>query len=557
MEIVPIKKGNREAKVLLIGEALGSEELSQKKPFVGWSGQELDNMLFKVGIIPNDCFFTNVLHEMAPLDDKRKPSIDLLFSGKDKKTTNSEKVKEGVKYIWSVIEDMQPHLVIAMGNAALWALTGEWGITKWRGSIIEAKGTKVIPVFNPAAVLHNKPWRFVMEQDLRRCKTESEFPEIRYPKFIHHIRPNFDQVMDFFRTHRGKTITPDVETWSGYIDCIGFGISNIEAMCVPLKSFGKPQGYWSEDEEVQITVAIRDFLMNSDCVFANGVFDCQHLARQWGFLPIVYGDTQVAQHTCFPGISSDTKLSGKSLAFVSSMHCEYYCFWKDESKVNVWNEDTENQQWGYNCKDCCFTFESYHSLMQSIDAMGLREQYQLLIDLHPILLEMILRGIKVDEKQVNKLNVELMKALNERSRFFEEVLGHRFNPRSNKQVTALLNDDFGIKEVYQKGKKARTADDDALEVMRWRQPLAAPIIDAIRESRSIFKFRNEYVGARRDPDRRMRCTLDPAKVETFRLGSRKTAFGTGVNMQTISSGYEDEELDSSLLGPILESMKND
>ena len=45
-------------------------------------------------------------------------------------------VVEGYKELIAEIEMVQPNMIVPMGNLALWALTGRWGITKWRGSLL-------------------------------------------------------------------------------------------------------------------------------------------------------------------------------------------------------------------------------------------------------------------------------------------------------------------------------------------------------------------------------------------------------------------------------------
>ena len=57
-----ISRGNENAKIMLIGEAPGKLENEIGKPFVGKSGQQLNDLLSKAGFNPEqDIYFCNVL----------------------------------------------------------------------------------------------------------------------------------------------------------------------------------------------------------------------------------------------------------------------------------------------------------------------------------------------------------------------------------------------------------------------------------------------------------------------------------------------------------------
>ena len=62
-----IYRGNPEARLMIIGEAPGTEEDRQGKPFVGRSGQLLDQILEAVEIDPEaDVFITNAVFRLPP-----------------------------------------------------------------------------------------------------------------------------------------------------------------------------------------------------------------------------------------------------------------------------------------------------------------------------------------------------------------------------------------------------------------------------------------------------------------------------------------------------------
>lgn len=70
-----VSKGNENAKIMLIGEAPGKLENEIGKPFVGKSGQQLNDLLSEAGFNPDqDIYFCNVVKCRPVKNNKdRKP----------------------------------------------------------------------------------------------------------------------------------------------------------------------------------------------------------------------------------------------------------------------------------------------------------------------------------------------------------------------------------------------------------------------------------------------------------------------------------------------------
>ena len=69
-------KGNKNARIMIIGEAPGTNEVEKEEPFVGKSGKTLDKWLQKLGLKREDLYITNVFKEKTP--GNRKPTKDEL-----------------------------------------------------------------------------------------------------------------------------------------------------------------------------------------------------------------------------------------------------------------------------------------------------------------------------------------------------------------------------------------------------------------------------------------------------------------------------------------------
>ncbi len=132
--------GNSQSKIMIIGEAPGELEDIQGKPFVGQSGQLLDNMLRSVGLSRSDVYITNIVFWRPP--GNRTPSID-------------EMVK-CMPYVDEHIRLINPKVLLLLGGVAVRSiLNTSDGITKTRGRMNKYKNIDVIPTFHPAYLLRS------------------------------------------------------------------------------------------------------------------------------------------------------------------------------------------------------------------------------------------------------------------------------------------------------------------------------------------------------------------------------------------------------------------
>ena len=140
-----IYRGNPVGKLMIVGEAPGTEEDRQGKPFVGRSGQLLDQILEAAGFDPEiDVFITNAVFRLPPGD-----------GGRPLRKPTSEEIDFYKPYLLELIRLVDPAIMLLTGNAATESILGETGITKLRGQWFEWHGRWVMPVFHPAYLLRN------------------------------------------------------------------------------------------------------------------------------------------------------------------------------------------------------------------------------------------------------------------------------------------------------------------------------------------------------------------------------------------------------------------
>lgn len=530
--------GPLDAKIMLIGEAPGAEEAVRGIPFVGTSGQELNRMLHEVGIVREECFLTNACKYRPPGND-----IDTFFLDSKRQKPN-ELLKESLAELQAEISEVKPELIIALGDTALWALTGNHGITKWRGSQLEYNGIKLVPTYHPALILREWSWRAIAVHDLRRAIGWLEGRH-QPPIYNHIVRPTHVQVLDCLALLLAKAnslpdgeslpLAVDLETRAGHIACTGIAWSRVDAICIPDLCVERPTGYWTLAEDLEIWIKLKELLTHEkvEVIGQNFLYDAQYFARRRGYVPRLRHDTMLQQHVVWAGLP-------KGLDFLASMYCDYYQYWKDESKD--WDPKIgEDQLWIYNCKDSCATLEVHQVLKEAVRANDLGDVYNFQMTLWWSVLRMMLRGVNINASLKNQIAGELVDAMNKHQQEINFITGRELNVGSYKQMQSMLYGELKLPVQRQRKTRRPTTDDSALEKLKQLQPLLTPLIQRIQNLRSLGVFLRNFIQAPLDPDGRMRCSFNPAGTETFRFSSSESAFGTGTNLQNIPSGDEDDE----------------
>lgn len=557
---------------MFVAEAPGANEEMKGIPLVGESGKEFDKILTEIGVRREEVFITNVSKYRPFQNDIRRFFRDGFSpSGKStgKMSDPGPEIRDGIRELQAEIQSVKPNVIVAFGNVSLWALlnrpSAKSGIGDWRGSELQiadrlatmeepvGHSCAVIPTYHPAAVLRNWEWRPLVVHDLRtRALKYADCPVVEQPRYRFIVRPTFQQVYQFIRAaimaldHGAiSRVAVDIETKHkfGLISCIGLGVSKTDAICIPLTTISNPEGYWAPEEEAAIYMLLQELLTHPRIKIAgqNFLYDAQYFAKEMGFRPNVRDDTMFMQHVCYAGMD-------KGLDFLSSMYCRYHRFWKHEGKEfgNYKTPQQEEEGWVYNCKDCVITFEVAEVLDGVLDKLNLREQYNFQMELWYHVFDMMLRGVRIDLAARKVLGEELARAIGERLREIEFIVGHPFNPNSPKQMQALFYGDLKFPVQYSKkknadGTRSPTLDENALEALVRKEPLFRDFVRLILEKRSLGVFLSTFVQARLGSDNRMRCYFNPAGTETFRFSSSEDAFGSGTNLQNIPRGLEDEE----------------
>jgi uracil-DNA glycosylase len=314
--------GPKTAKIMLIGEAPGMEEMMQGAPFVGASGKELRRMLTQVGIDPRSCYMTNVFFSRPP-DNKIEnftqrqemkngiTGFPPLFPGRYVIADFAHEIER----LYDEIELVRPNILCCLGNSSCWAVLRQTPkITAIRGRVhictIRGVQYKVLPAYHPAYILRNWKDRVVTLADFSKLKREALYPDVRVPSRQILVDPTLGEALLVLqRANHANEISLDVETRNSQITVCGIGFSPGEAAVIPFMDLRRENGsYWSHGEEVRIIREFRKVLANPSVVkvFQNGMYDMAYFWENWKApMRNCSEDTMLMQHALWPELKKD------------------------------------------------------------------------------------------------------------------------------------------------------------------------------------------------------------------------------------------------------------
>lgn len=153
--------GNKEAKIMFIGEGPGADEDMQGEPFVGKAGK-LMNMAFEaLGIKREEVYIANIVKCRPP--SNRNPEEDEAMAC--------------LNYLRNQVILIKPKIIVLLGSVALKNILGkDYGITASRGKWVDKKGILYMPTWHPAALLRDESKKIDFINDLKKVITK--FQEI-------------------------------------------------------------------------------------------------------------------------------------------------------------------------------------------------------------------------------------------------------------------------------------------------------------------------------------------------------------------------------------------
>lgn len=493
-------------------------------------------MLREAGIDPRRAYFTNVCKYRPPsndigkwMTDKKKTGIANEWEYKDGRYYSDE-IAEGLSELHGDILSRRPKIVVGLGNTPLWAITGQWGISDWRGSEMALGSGEdaipFVPTLHPAGILRSWPTRTFAVHDFKTRVARRLRDGFDTPKWDFNWTPSLSEALHFINGLTGD-VAVDVETSRGRIVCVGLATSARQAMCIPFISEGYGS-YWSALDAQLVVAALQRKLTSPDVnvVGQNFNYDASYFDDNFQFIPRVSFDTLIAQTVLFPG-------TPRGLGFLSSMHCDWHCFWKDDARDWANLHDFDGL-FRYNCRDVVATWEIAQKQRSALERAGLVRQFAERMTYNHSVYDMMQEGVQRCPDKTKELDDEIEVALHERKIIVCDSAGYSVNPTSPVQVSKLIYDEFGCRKPARRGKAAGgTGDEELKQVSAWH-PERAAVLTAILEHRSLASMRSNFLRAKLDPDGRLRSGFMATGAETFRITSSKNNFGRGTNLLNLS-----------------------
>lgn len=145
-------EGPADAQIMLIGEGPGFYENEQGRPFVGAAGNFLNELLAKAGLTRGEVFITNVVKCRPP--GNRDPLPEELAACRD--------------YLEEQIATINPRIIVTLGRFSLAMFFPLARIGSVHGQPSKVNNRIVVPMYHPAAALHQPALKSTVERDFAR-----------------------------------------------------------------------------------------------------------------------------------------------------------------------------------------------------------------------------------------------------------------------------------------------------------------------------------------------------------------------------------------------------
>lgn len=132
--------GDPNARLMFVGEGPGADEDEQGLPFVGKSGQLLNNMINAMGLSREQVYIANIVKCRPPANRAPEPV----------------EANTCTQFLARQMDAVQPEFVVALGaTAAAYLLGVRQSLASLRGHWHEVRGAKAIVTYHPAFLLRD------------------------------------------------------------------------------------------------------------------------------------------------------------------------------------------------------------------------------------------------------------------------------------------------------------------------------------------------------------------------------------------------------------------
>lgn len=147
-------EGPADAELLFVGEGPGFHEDRQGRPFVGPSGELLDDLLSGVGLGRDRVFITNVVKCRPQPPPNRDPAPG--------------EIAACAPYLDRQVALIDPLVIVPLGRFSLHRFLPGAAISKAHGRAVRQGGRTIYPMFHPAFALRREDMVATLREDMAR-----------------------------------------------------------------------------------------------------------------------------------------------------------------------------------------------------------------------------------------------------------------------------------------------------------------------------------------------------------------------------------------------------
>jgi len=542
-----IPKGNKNAKLFIVGEAPGYWEGELGLPFVGKSGKLLDQIIDFCGIDYNDCYFTNAV--MCRPEGNRNPSASEL-----KCCLNRLKLE---------LETVDPDLVLILGAVCGRMLINDY--TRMNDEIGKIKQTVTghdsLMCYHPAAVLYPKGEdKFLTVTHIFHRARRLIYGEHSKHKYngtkVHHIHDREELKKSFdFLEQNATEISYDWETF-------GVGYASAEGVYLGMAwEPGKSIAFHKSLMDSELREQFNKLMREKRTIAFNASFD-SNINILEGLEPGLDEDPMLMHH------GLDERPQKRNLESLGELYLEAPNY---ESEMLQKYNTTKNQFMHvvpeqeileYVGIDADIGLRLKHCFQEELEKPKndrVQKCYQnLVIPAASVFRDVMRYGMYVNQERLTNKIEEVFWNVNEYRNEIRDIVGdENFNPNSHKQVQEYLWDTLKLKEPNIYGRKSRSADQETREALMQMYP-ENKFVRALHDYKDAYTYYSRYLkslGQHIEDDGRVRANFHLDRTETGRLSTTspalhqmpkaygiKSIFGAPEGSKLIQADYEQIEI---------------
>jgi len=454
-------EGPKTAKIMFIGLCPGKNEIINKRPFVGDSGQMLNACLEEAGIKREEIYITNLV-KCRSIPVEKKPGYW------EDREPNTKEIKACLPYLEEEIKQIKPNVIVLLGNTVSKAIIGKTNITQIHGNPFLHEGWQItcIPLYHPSYLTRRRDAEGLKArkdfiEDLKFVKQSAQTPKFKAKdkQKTHYIvcdtLPKITKALK--RLNSVPEFAFDIETTGLKADkdrplCLSFSWAEATGIVIPIWDWQKEE-LWSQEDLAYIKSNLKLVMENPNIkkIGHNISFDIFFLNKKWGWdIQGAYFDTMFAYYL----LDQDRKGSQRlhDLAWIYTDMGGY------DDKVKADRENGfKNTGWDdlyeYSAADSDCTYRIYKKLKEELEEGMLYVLSNIMVPLSLVTAQMENNGIQIDVEYLDKLTNEYAQKIEEQEKAIYEIedvkkFSDSYIKNQTKEILAKYEKSKTLKKKY-------------------------------------------------------------------------------------------------------------